>query len=106
MKNWLDSASDVARIVFEKILPCVVIKLRYVWVVLFGGAAVAAAFVVFYHPKLKLPDTKEFQLFYANHPFERYIYFTFSGWFWTSFSANFGNFRWISTNFAVSCSVN
>jgi len=72
MKNWLDSASDVARIVFEKILPCVVIKLRYVWVVLFGGAAVAAAFVVFYHPKLKLPDTKEFQLFYANHPFERY----------------------------------
>lgn len=64
-------ASDVGRITFDKILPCIVVKLRYFWIVLLGGLAVGASVVVFYYPKLELPDTKEFQLFSSTHPFER-----------------------------------
>lgn len=90
MKNCQDYVSDVARVVFEKILPCVIIKLRYVWVAIFGAVALAAAFVVFYYPKLKLPDTKEFQLFYANHPFERYdLEFKHEFWFEKSLHAEY-----------------
>ncbi|EFX72150.1 hypothetical protein DAPPUDRAFT_10357, partial [Daphnia pulex] len=42
------------------------------WIVVLGGLAVAAGVVVFHYPKLELPDTKEFQLFSSDHPFERY----------------------------------
>lgn len=63
--------SDLGRITFDKILPCIVVKLRYFWIVVLGGLAIAAAVVVFHYPKLELPDTKEFQLFSSSHPFER-----------------------------------
>lgn len=56
---------------FDKILPCIVVKLRYFWILLLGGLAVGAGIVVFYYPKLELPDSKEFQLFSSGHPFER-----------------------------------
>lgn len=71
-KCWR-ATSDLGRITFDKILPCIVVKLRYFWIVLLGGLAVAAAVVVFHYPKLKLPDTKEFQLFSSSHPFEQYV---------------------------------
>lgn len=70
-KCWR-ATSDLGRITFDKILPCVVVKLRYFWIVVLGGSAIAAAVVVFHYPKLKLPDTREFQLFSSSHPFERY----------------------------------
>ena len=58
----------MGRITFDKILSCIVVKLRYFWIALLGGLAV----VVFHYPKLELPDTREFQIFSSNHPFERY----------------------------------
>ena len=73
IKRCLESASDVARIIFDKILPCIVVKLRYFWIVLLGSLAIAAGVAVFYYPQLKLPDTREFQLFSSNHFFERYV---------------------------------
>lgn len=63
---------DSARVFFEKILPCLVIRPRYFWLVLFGGLALGASVVVFYYPKLRLPDSKDFQIFGSSHPFERY----------------------------------
>ena len=66
------ATSDLGRITFDKILSCVVVKLRYFWIALLGRLAVAAAVVVFHYPELELPDTREFQLFSSNHPFERY----------------------------------
>ena len=75
MKRCLATASDVARIIFDKILPCIVVKLRYFWIVLLGSLAIAAGVAVFYYPQLKLPDTREFQLFSSDHLFERLIHF-------------------------------
>lgn len=77
IKRCLESASDVARIIFDKILPCIVVKLRYFWIILLGSMAIAAGVAVFYFPQLKLPDTREFQLFSSNHFFERYFLFSY-----------------------------
>lgn len=71
LRRCLRNASDVGRITFDKILPCIVVKLRYFWIALLGGLAASAAVVVFYYPRLELPDSKEFQLFSPDHPFER-----------------------------------
>lgn len=49
-----------------------ILNLRYVWFILFSLLACASAVVVFYKPKLQLPSTSEFQLFYTTHPFEQY----------------------------------
>ena len=67
------ASSDLGRIIFDKILPCIVVKLRYFWIVVLGGLGVGAALIVFHYPKLKLPDSREFQLFSSGHPFERYL---------------------------------
>ncbi|KZS03479.1 Protein dispatched [Daphnia magna] len=76
------TVSDLGRITFDKILPCIVVKFRYFWIALLGGLAVAAGVVVFHYPKLELPDTKEFQLFSSSHPFERYdMEFKHEFWF-------------------------
>nr|CAD7573470.1 unnamed protein product [Timema californicum] len=44
----------------------------YMWFVILGSLAVASTVVIFYHPRLKLPDTKNFQLFDSSHLFEQY----------------------------------
>ncbi|RZF40076.1 hypothetical protein LSTR_LSTR002479 [Laodelphax striatellus] len=49
-----------------------VLRLRYVWIVFCGSVAVGSVIIVFYWPKLKLPDSADFQLFTSNHPFEQY----------------------------------
>lgn len=67
--------TDSSRVFFEKILPCIIVKSRYFWLVLFTALAAGGAFVVFYYPKLQLPDSKEFQIFNADHPFEKYDLF-------------------------------
>ncbi len=61
------TAVEWSRIVFEKLLPCVVVRLRYVWLVVFGGVAVCGIVVVFYRPRLRLPSSNEFQVSFVNH---------------------------------------
>ncbi|KAL4630543.1 hypothetical protein GN956_G15873 [Arapaima gigas] len=70
----LFNISKISRIFFEKILPCIVIKFRYVWLILFLALTVGGAYVVCAHPKMKLPslELSEFQVFRSSHPFERY----------------------------------
>ncbi|KAM3603534.1 uncharacterized protein V6R79_024202 [Siganus canaliculatus] len=70
----LFTVSEAARIFFEKVLPCIVIKLRYLWLVWFLGMTVGGAYVVCVNPKMKLPSLElaEFQVFRSSHPFERY----------------------------------
>ena len=65
-------AADQARALLDKFLVLSVIKLRYVWIVLLGGSALVSVGIVFYYPRLKLPDSRDFQLFDSRHPFERY----------------------------------
>ncbi|XP_024147117.1 protein dispatched homolog 1 isoform X1 [Oryzias melastigma] len=66
--------SDASRIFFEKVLPCIVIKLRYLWLLWFLAITVGGAYVVCVNPKIKLPSLElaEFQVFRSSHPFERY----------------------------------
>ncbi|XP_072218641.1 protein dispatched homolog 1 [Leuresthes tenuis] len=66
--------SEASRIFFEKVLPCIVIKLRYLWLLWFLAITVCGAYVVCVNPKMKLPSLElaEFQVFRSSHPFERY----------------------------------
>ncbi|KAG0713160.1 Protein dispatched 1 [Chionoecetes opilio] len=74
--------SESARVFFEKVLPWVVVKLRYLWVVALGSLAVCSALVVFYYPGLQLPDSQEFQLFSRDHVFEQYdLEYKYKFWF-------------------------
>ncbi|XP_051909289.1 protein dispatched homolog 1 [Hippocampus zosterae] len=70
----LFGVSEASRIFFEKVLPCVVIKLRYLWLFWFLALTVGGAYVVCVNPKMKLPSLElaEFQVFRSSHPFERY----------------------------------
>ena len=56
---------------FDTLLPRFIIKPRLFWITALGSLAAAAAFIIFYFPGLRLPDKEEFQLFKANHIFER-----------------------------------
>ncbi|XP_060102070.1 protein dispatched homolog 1-like isoform X2 [Heteronotia binoei] len=68
------AGSEVSRIFFEKVLPCIVIKFRYVWLVWFLALTIGGAYIVCVNPKMKLPslELSEFQVFRSSHPFERY----------------------------------
>ncbi|XP_028295709.1 protein dispatched homolog 1 [Gouania willdenowi] len=70
----LFTMSEASRIFFEKVLPCVVIKLRYLWLFWFLAITAGGAYVVCVNPKMKLPSLElaEFQVFRSSHPFERY----------------------------------
>ncbi|XP_076442928.1 protein dispatched homolog 1-like isoform X2 [Babylonia areolata] len=64
--------SDWSRVFFEQILPCLVIKLRYLWLFLYGCLGICAVVVIFYYPRLRLPSSKKFQVFSSDHLLEKY----------------------------------
>ena len=64
--------SDWSRIFFEKLLPCLVIRFRVVWIIVFGGLWIASVVIIFYYPRLKLPNSRKFQMFASDHLSERY----------------------------------
>uniref|UniRef100_A0A3Q3KCJ4 Protein dispatched homolog 1 n=3 Tax=Monopterus albus TaxID=43700 RepID=A0A3Q3KCJ4_MONAL len=70
----LFTVSEASRIFFDKVLPCIVIKLRYLWLFWFLAITVGGAYIVCVNPKMKLPSLElaEFQVFRSSHPFERY----------------------------------
>nr|XP_054604513.1 protein dispatched homolog 1 isoform X1 [Nothobranchius furzeri]XP_054604514.1 protein dispatched homolog 1 isoform X1 [Nothobranchius furzeri]XP_054604515.1 protein dispatched homolog 1 isoform X1 [Nothobranchius furzeri] len=70
----LFTMSEASRIFFQKVLPCIVIRLRYFWLFWFLAITVGGAYVVCRNPKMKLPSLElaEFQVFRSSHPFERY----------------------------------
>lgn len=74
VSKCLFALSETSRIFFEKVLPCIVIKLRYLWLLWFLAITVGGAYVVCINPKMKLPSLElaEFQVFRSSHPFERY----------------------------------
>lgn len=64
--------SDYFRVFFEKLLPCIVIRLKWVWIILFLFLTTTACVAVFYNPKLQLPTSRLFHLWDRRHPFEQY----------------------------------
>ncbi|XP_057626625.1 protein dispatched homolog 1 isoform X1 [Chionomys nivalis] len=73
-RKVLFAISEASRIFFEKVLPCIVIKFRYLWLIWFLALTVGGAYIVCINPKMKLPslELSEFQVFRSSHPFERY----------------------------------
>ncbi|KAI8788525.1 protein dispatched 1 [Biomphalaria glabrata] len=63
---------DWSRIFFEKILPCLVIKFRFVWLIMFSIFWIGSIVIIFFYPRLKLPTSDKFQVFSSDHLLERY----------------------------------
>ncbi|XP_022785842.1 protein dispatched homolog 1-like isoform X2 [Stylophora pistillata] len=59
--------------VFEDYLPRAVIKLRYIWIALLVCLTAGFLCVNFVEPRLRPPDSKDFQMFASSHPLERYF---------------------------------
>ncbi|XP_028849276.1 protein dispatched homolog 2 isoform X2 [Denticeps clupeoides] len=66
--------SDTSNILFLKILPCGVVKFRYIWICWFAVFAAGGTYISCVGPGMKLPssDSQDTQLFRSSHPFERY----------------------------------
>lgn len=56
----------------DGLMPWLIIRLKYFWLLLFGGIFVAASMVVFYYPGLSLPSQNILKLFKDDNPFEWY----------------------------------
>ncbi|CAL8290582.1 unnamed protein product [Gadus morhua 'NCC'] len=66
--------NDTASLLFLKILPCGVVKFRYIWMCWFAVLAVGGTYISCVDPGMRLPtlDTGSTQLFRSSHPFERF----------------------------------
>ncbi|XP_036006530.1 protein dispatched homolog 2 isoform X1 [Fundulus heteroclitus] len=66
--------SDTSNLLFLKILPCGVVKFRYIWVCWFAVLAGGGTYMSCVDPGMRLPtlDSWVTQLFRSSHPFERY----------------------------------
>ncbi|KAM3870988.1 protein dispatched homolog 2 [Diretmus argenteus] len=66
--------TDTSNLFFLKILPCGVVKFRYIWVCWFAVLAAGGTYISCIDPGMKLPslDSDATQLFRSSHPFERY----------------------------------
>ncbi|XP_050046962.1 protein dispatched homolog 1 isoform X2 [Dermacentor andersoni] len=66
------SFAEAARVFYDKLLPCIVIRLRWFWLLSLTLVAAGGAVAIFVHPRLRLPESPEFQVLSASHLFERY----------------------------------
>ncbi|XP_074547883.1 protein dispatched homolog 2 [Halichoeres trimaculatus] len=66
--------SDTSNLLFMKILPCGVVKFRYIWVCCFAVLAAGGTYMTCIDPGMTLTtlDSRVTQLFRSSHPFERY----------------------------------
>ncbi|XP_072313540.1 protein dispatched homolog 2 [Eucyclogobius newberryi] len=74
MREIKRGLSDTSNLLFMKILPCGVVKFRYIWVCWFAVLAAGGIYMACVEPGMKLPtlESKVTQLFRSSHPFERY----------------------------------
>ena len=70
--QFLNRISNLSAIVFQKILPSIIIKAWHVCLMILFLVGIGGIIVVFYKPQLNLPSSEEFQLFDKNHPLELY----------------------------------
>ena len=57
---------------FAVYLPRIIIKLRFILIILFFILGVIGLVIVFYYPKLTPPKSRRYQFFQITHPFERF----------------------------------
>lgn len=68
----LETISKWSSMFFDNMLPKLVIKLRFLWLITLGCLGICGTVVIFYHPKLRLPSSHKFQVFSSDHLFEQY----------------------------------
>lgn len=56
----------------QKVVIVAILRLPYLWILSMGAIGILSGFIVFYWPRLRLPDSPNFQLFESSHPFEIY----------------------------------
>lgn len=56
----------------HNLLISTILRFRIFWIFILSCIALGSLFVIFYWPKLRLPDSTDFQLFASDHPFEQY----------------------------------
>ena len=66
--------ADTSNLLFLKILPCGVVKFRYIWICWFAVLTAGGTYIYCAGPGMILPtsDNHGAQLFRSSHPFERY----------------------------------
>uniref|UniRef100_A0A3Q3J6K1 SSD domain-containing protein n=1 Tax=Monopterus albus TaxID=43700 RepID=A0A3Q3J6K1_MONAL len=74
LRELKQGLTDTSNLLFLKILPCGVVKFRYIWVCWFAALAAGGMYMSCIDPGMKLPtlDSRVTQLFRSSHPFERY----------------------------------
>lgn len=74
LRTLVRGFTDTSNLLFLKILPCGVVKFRYIWICWFAVLAAGGTYISCVDPGMKLPtsDSKVTQLFRSSHPFERY----------------------------------
>ena len=70
--NYWKILTDLPKMIYEHWLPDVIIRFKFIYVIVLGSLIMGSIMTVFYFPKLKLPDKEQFQLFKASHIFEKY----------------------------------
>ncbi|XP_003266776.2 protein dispatched homolog 2 [Nomascus leucogenys] len=68
------AAAGTSRLLFQRLLPCGVIKFRYIWICWFAALAAGGAYIAGVSPRLRLPTLPPpgGQVFRPSHPFERF----------------------------------
>nr|XP_004660839.2 protein dispatched homolog 2 [Jaculus jaculus]XP_045013505.1 protein dispatched homolog 2 [Jaculus jaculus] len=68
------AAAILSRLLFQRLLPCGVIKFRYIWICWFAALAAGGAYIGGVSPRLQLPILLPLggQVFRPSHPFERF----------------------------------
>ncbi|XP_075387018.1 protein dispatched homolog 2 [Tenrec ecaudatus] len=68
------AAAGTSRLLFQRLLPCGVIKFRYIWICWFAALAAGGAYIAGVSPRLRLPTLPppRGQVFRPSHPFERF----------------------------------
>lgn len=74
LRDFKRGLTNTSNLLFMKILPCGVVKFRYIWVCWFAVLAAGGTYMSCVDPGMKLPtlDSGVTQLFRSSHPFERY----------------------------------
>lgn len=70
--NALFSSINQIGTCFENFIITAVVSMPKLWILLLGTVGVLSGVVLFYWPKLQLPDSPDFKLFDSDHPFEVY----------------------------------
>ncbi len=70
--NFCSTLLRPFKVLYEDVIPWLVLKLRFMWIILFVSLMAGSAIVIFYQPGLQLSTQSDFQFFISSHFFEQF----------------------------------